>query len=103
MLLNEINFPFIVIVAQYCSTKNLDIRIVAGVWCLLILVIIVLYNATLISYITSYRPQQLINSAEEPIRRPDVNLIVDSGLNLEMVLKVCQQFVNRLNSAELLY
>jgi hypothetical protein len=70
---------------RYCSTKKLAVRIVAGVLCLTSLVILVLYHATMISYITSYHPQQLITSAEELLRRPDVNLIVDEGLNIQIV------------------
>ena len=42
----------------------------------------------MISYVTSYHPQQLVTSAEELVRRPDVNLVVDEGLNIQIVLKV---------------
>ena len=44
----------------------------------------------MISYITSYHPKQLISSAEELVRRPDVNLVVDEGLNIQIVLQVCR-------------
>ena len=42
----------------------------------------------MISYITSYEPRQLIGSAEELVRRPDIHLLVEKGLNVEMILKV---------------
>ena len=61
---------------------------VAAVWCLSTFIIISLYRATLISYITLNRPQQLIHSAEELVQRPDVHLIVEDGLNVQAVLTV---------------
>ena len=71
-----------------CSTKKLSIRIVAAVWCLGTFVIISLYRATLISYITLNRPEQLIHSAEDLVHRPNVHLLVEDGLNVQAVLKV---------------
>ena len=42
----------------------------------------------MISCITSYQLQPLIQSAEELVRRQDVHLVVEKGYNVEMVLKV---------------
>lgn len=57
--------------------------------CFASLIILSFYDATMISYITSYHPQKLVSSAEELVRRPDVNLVVDEGLNIQIVLQVC--------------
>ena len=48
----------------------------------------IFYHVSMISYITSYEPRQLIGSAEELVRRPDIHLLVEKGLNVEMILKV---------------
>lgn len=60
----------------------------AAVWCLGTFIIISQYRATLISYITLNRPQQLIHSAQDLVQRPDVHLIVEDGLNVQAVLTV---------------
>ena len=64
------------------------IRIIAAGWCLGSFFIFELYHATMISSITSYRPERLINSPQELIQRPDVHLIADQGLDIEVILKV---------------
>ena len=42
----------------------------------------------MISYITTYQPKQLISSAEELIRRPDVHMLVQDGYNLQSIFLV---------------
>ena len=76
------------ITAGYCSSKKVTARSVAAAWCLVSLVTFILYHATMISYITAYKPEQLIHSVEELIHRPDVHLVVDKGYNIEAILKV---------------
>ena len=60
---------------------------VAAVWCFATFVLIALYHQQLISYITFNRPEQLIHSAEDLVRRPEVRLLVEDGLNVQAVLK----------------
>ena len=74
--------------ARYCSSRKLSVRFIAAAWCLVSTVTFIFYHATMISCITSYQLQPLIQSAEELVRRQDVHLVVEKGYNVEMVLKV---------------
>ena len=51
----------------------------------------------MISYITTYRPEKLISSADELIRRQDVHMLVMEGYNIQSILLVCSN-KKKLNS-----
>ena len=51
----------------------------------------------MISYITTYRPEKLISSADELIRRQDVQMLVMEGYNIQSILLVCSN-KKKLNS-----
>ena len=53
------------IIAGYFSSQRLPLRMVAGAWCLIAVVIFYAYNSTLISYISLPIYDPIINNWEE--------------------------------------
>lgn len=64
-------------------------RLVAGAWCILCLVLVSIYNSVLISYVTSTpRVQPLIDSTQDLLAKPQIQLVVMRGLGPEAVFLV---------------
>jgi hypothetical protein len=75
---------------------------VVAAWCLVSLVTFEMYHATMISYITAYRPKQLISSAEELIHRSDVHMLVMEGYNIQSILLVFITLLDTLKCLQLM-
>ena len=80
----------------YIASKKTAIRLVIGAWCLLTLVLLNVYNSTLISYITTTQNAQVFaNSIEEVAAGPNINLVITKNLGVDSVLSVSTTCTNR--------
>ena len=73
----------------YVQAKFTKIRLIAGCWCLLCLVMVNVYNGTLTSYLT--RPKNaepLINKIEDLLIDPQIHLVVDKGKGTDALFSV---------------
>ena len=59
-----------------------------GSWCLGALVLVCAYNSLLITYILGSNAYQLVDSIKNLVEKPDVKLVVDRGLGVDMVISV---------------
>lgn len=68
------------------------VRLVIGCWCLLTLVLLNVYNGTLVSYVTSaLSAEPIVKSMEDLIGNSSVvHLLVDRGQAFDMKFKVCR-------------
>jgi hypothetical protein len=79
----------------YKASKKTAIRLVIGAWCLLTLVLLNVYNSTLISYITTTQNAQVLaNSIEEVAADPNINLVITKNLGVDIVLSVSTTCTN---------
>lgn len=87
----------------YIPNKTTTIRFVVGSWCLLTLVLLNVYNGTLISYVTETRNEKpLIYSYHDIVTNPHVNLVVVKGTGIDVVVSVSEE-ESQMNSTELKY
>lgn len=61
-----------------------------GSWCLGALVLVCAYNSLLITYILGSNAYPLVDSIKNLVEKPDVKLVVDRGLGVDMVISVIQ-------------
>ena len=61
-----------------------------GSWCLGALVLVCAYNSILINYILGSNAYPLVDSIKNLVEKPDVMLVVDRGLGVDMVISVIQ-------------
>ena len=69
-------------------SNNVALRIVVSVWCIGSLIIVNHYDSLLTSYMTAPNPQLLIKSIYEIRTRPDLRVVVNKNLNLDILYSV---------------
>ncbi|XP_046648885.1 ionotropic receptor 93a-like [Daphnia pulicaria] len=67
-------------------SMRLPIRLVAGIWCLAAFVLSQAYNSTLITYVIAPNNPPLINSVMDIISNPNIRLIVEKNMGLDVVI-----------------
>ena len=58
-------------------------RLIWGSWCLALIVLVLVYTATLTSLLTAPKYEFLANSIEEVAANPEIQPVVAKGLSLE--------------------
>ena len=83
------------IAGGFCKKNNLSIRFVMGAWCVTAFVFVQAYTSTLFTYIVTpnFTPL-LVNSVYDVINKPEINLVIVGGQNLEKVLMVMRASYN---------
>lgn len=61
---------------------------IVGAWCLAALVIVSAYNSLLTSYILGSNADPLVDSLADLVGNSKVNLVVDKGLAVDVVVSV---------------
>lgn len=61
---------------------------VVGSWCLAACVLVCAYNSVLISYILGSNAQALVHSLEELANNSKVQLVIDKGFGVDVILSV---------------
>ncbi len=70
-------------------SRILMIQLIVGSWLLLTLVLVNIYNGTLISYLTiTRRDKPLINSPDDIVANSNLHLVVNKGKASDLLLSV---------------
>ena len=73
----------------YLANRTLVVRFIIGTWCLLSLVLLNVYNGTLVSFMTAApKATPLISNIEDVINNPELHLIVDKGMGIDVLFSV---------------
>ena len=82
---------------NFLHSRRLALRLIAGSWCILGLVLVTAYQSVLISYIvTPVMQPPLANSIAELANNKDANLVVEKGLTTDLALTVNANFYSQL-------
>lgn len=80
-------------IGNACPNRALNIRLMAGAWCLSAAVLVPAYSSILISHITLSLKKPLINSVYDIINVPGLKIATDRGKGIDLMFK---QFVGSL-------
>ena len=79
---------------SYLRSRSLSLRFLAGVWCLMSLVLINYYNSLFISFLTVPQHEPLVNTFEDLARSAKLSLAVEKGSAIgELVLVLIDKTV----------
>ena len=78
-------FPF---EAVGMISNKLPVRIVFSAWFIASLIIANYYDSLLTSYMTAPNPQPLLKSIFEIRSRPEIRIVVDKNLNIDILFSV---------------
>lgn len=73
---------------QSCKSSSLTIRIVAGTWCVGCFFLVQIYSSTLTSHLMESNQKPIVNSVQELVNHPDVQLTADRGMAADILLVV---------------
>lgn len=77
------------------SSNAFKIRLVAGSWCLVTLVLAHVYNGILISYVTSKpRSKPLVDSPDDLLGNRNIHLVVEKGQGADIIFSVFHRIQN---------
>ena len=79
-----------------CKSNILAIRLAAGAWCLVALVLGLAYSSTLITYVISPNNPPLVNSIKDVARNPKIRVLVEKGWGVDIFLSVYINVVNKI-------
>ena len=88
--------PFSEMPGGTCKSNRLVIRLGAGAWCLVALVLGLAYNSTLITYVISPNNPPLVNSIKDVARNPKIRVLVEKGWGVDIFLSVYINVVNKI-------
>ena len=74
----------------YFSNMRIAVYFVAGCWCLVSFVLVCSYSSLLTSYILGSNAEPLVDSLNDLAVNSNVKLVVDKGLNVDIVVSVTE-------------
>ena len=64
-------------IGDFLSDRRLPVRIVLGVWCLMVVVLVNSYSGSLVSYLTVPVYEKTIDSFEELAKQKEIHLTLE--------------------------
>jgi len=87
--MHQIELIYFIKGGGFLASRRLALRLVAGALCILAFVLVTAYQSVLISFILAPGMQPpIISSVTDLAKKPDVHLVVDKGMAIDVFLTV---------------
>ena len=73
---------------NYCQSRRLSVRLMAGVWCLASFFLVYFYNSVLISFISSTNKVPVIEKLTDLPHKPHIGVVANYGWSADAILSV---------------
>jgi hypothetical protein len=78
---------------NYCLSRRLPVRLLAGVWCLASFFLVYFYSSVLISFISASNKVPIIEKLTDLPSKPEVRVVTNYGWSADAILSVSEFFM----------